>query len=364
MKYTQVTGQSTDVFDLLDQFKTFIENNAVTEWTVNGYTDVNAGLPRRGKHLSISNSRGLYFNFNSTDYRYLYHETNTNELTGNTTYKQYPSLTCTPSRGYDANEAWWQQPGYFSSMDSTGRFGGSVIHDDAVTNNHRFMISDDKKLIIIINEFNNRFFFTIFGDVNQNWVDTTEGFFLYASHMPARSNTYANGLYVDEDRTGTDWLNFATWFATNGFLFENLDLRGGSGYPPFMALTFNHDGTLYEDNRTFCSLYDGTSAGEEFPKWDKKNFGDKYSYNTYNENSILFPIEFYVDTSGSTAYTEIRKAADLSGIYAVNMVDFDINEVLTIGLDNYLIIPFYKKESPQRYDFPKSHGFGLAIAIN
>ena len=82
------------------------------------------------------------------------------------------------------------------------------------------------------------------------------------------------------------------------------------------------------------------------------------SVNTFNGNATLSPIEYYAQTE-----TKHHKVGQLEDIFLVNMLNLDSKSTLTIGSDNYLIIPCNQKETPQVYDKRRSYGMGIAIKI-
>lgn len=357
MSFYKEEGTSANVFEFLEKFKMFIETNA-NLWAVNGYDDFNPTYVRRGKKLSISKD-GLYFNFNSTDYAYPISKTSTTNTSSSATAIQYPSFNCAPSRGYDADLEWYKQPGYLSKISSSGANCYSIIHDSNVTNNYKFMISDDQNLIIIINEFNSRYFYQIFGNVNQDWQYSGEGIFICSSFV-VNSGAYGVGLTINESSNSTSSTN-PPLHLPNSCFFNRSTYNS--------AITYNYiksSGTvptLYEQKDLVTSMYDSTSSTSEFsfPKFPKFEIGNICSYNNFNENSILYPIDLYVNTA-VTGYI-YRKAANLTDIYCINFKSFEPNEIFQIGTDNYLAIPFYKKENPQNYSIIKSAGFGLAIKL-
>lgn len=375
MSYIQETGTSTDPFDLMDKFKIWFDTNA-TSWTVNKYSDVNAGNSRKGKHLSIQKGTA-FFNLNSSDYKRpsLQSSTDTTEKTNDGTHENLSWFALNGSIGFDNAEFWNEQPGYFGGT-SNAQSAGLGINDpythcvlvDDTSNNYWFFMSTDQNTFIIITEYRpNRFSTMVFGDFNDGtWTNNSLGHYC-VSGIRCQYRLAGVGVMVNNDSEGSISVN-SYYTGKNPFITESISHSN---------VTNNNFSIAYEvesgvnglgvitkspSQSTSTQKYVGSGINKshvaEIPTMDFDNLVIHFSVNTFNGNSVLFPVEYYVETE-----TKYHKVGQIPDIYLINMLNHDSKSTITIGSDNFLIIPMNQKETPQIYDKRRSFGFGLAIKI-
>lgn len=369
------TGSVTNANLLLDAFNSFITTTG--GWTQNKKETVGSG--QRAHYQKTASLGTMYMNLRS-----FIKETNwITNLAGSANYSQWDGIGGYLSKEYNGTLDWDKQVGRASSGNGTSyqTYASAALCRDSIVSYHFFQRSSPELVGIVI-EWQIGYFTSLwFGEACKDGAGTYDGGIWYngTSCNSLTPNTYpdATGEYSIMQRL------FSVYGSSNKLCFlldESSKHNGINGWLSSYPTTGSTSGTKVDNNPPFDYVYSAVwgsdpsyESGLHMPlklisRWNaaatyQGPFGR--SVNSATGWTYFFPVYFWWmnKTSWSTStgpiFVHLGSAKDL---YFVNMKDLNPKQVITIGSDEYIIIPQNYKKTPFKY-YNDNGAYGLGYAI-
>lgn len=323
------TSTATDVNDALDKLRAFA--------VANGWTSNNFSTDGSGKKLHLQKGSDLFFNLRSM--------ISGNDGQASGTVSQTGAIYINGSTGYSGASAWYTQAGTITY--NSRKFTVGVNGISGGLSSYHFFAFTGSGYDVIYAFFEapaGIFQKIVFGRLDSSdyggWTSSGQFFF---SHQFNDLSTAAATGFIAGNGSRINSSNFTSPAANEapGAVYGTVDAQTAW----FWTSSANHSTSA---PRCYDSIIPTYSIWNNSP-------------NSFNSRPILIPIHLFVTRSGGTFdydNTPFSPVGKFPNMYWVNMTDITPGATLTLGSDNFLVLPNYSKGASGSFNF------GLAIKSN